>query len=114
LAGTLVESMLARDQSIWSASPRRWRSVRSSRRHTPAACQSRNRRQQVLPLPQPSSAGSRAHGVPVRSTKRIPARAARSATRGRPPRSFGGSGGSRGAMAAHSSSGTIFIWPYLH
>jgi hypothetical protein len=54
-AGTLVESTLARDQSIWSASLRRWSNVRSSRRQTPAACQSRSRRQQVLPLPHPSS-----------------------------------------------------------
>jgi hypothetical protein len=56
-AGTLVESMLARDQSIWSASPRRWSSTRSSRRQTPAACQSRSRRQHVGPLPQPISVG---------------------------------------------------------
>jgi hypothetical protein len=54
-AGTEVESITARDQSIWSASLRRWSSVRSSRRQTPAACQSRKRRQQVLPLPHASS-----------------------------------------------------------
>src|SRR6266487_2328929 len=106
-AGTLVESTLARDQSIWSASPRRWSSTRSSRRHTPAACQSRSRRQQVLPLPQPSSAGRSDQGQPLRRMKRMPANALRSGIRGRPPRAWEGGGGSRGATSAHSSSGTI-------
>src|SRR6266540_2494898 len=106
-AGTLVESILARDQSIWSASLRRWSSTRSSRRHTPAACQSRSRRQQVLPLPQPSSAGRSDQGQPLRRMKRMPANALRSGIRGRPPRAWEGGGGSRGATSAHSSSGTI-------
>ncbi len=81
-AGTLVESMLARDQSIWSASLHRWSSVRSSRRHTPAACQSRSRRQQVLPLPHPSSAGRSDQGQPLRRMKRMPASTLRSGIRG--------------------------------
>jgi hypothetical protein len=55
LAGTVALSALTRDQSIWSASPRRSSKVVCSRCQTPAACQSRSRRQQVIPLPQPIS-----------------------------------------------------------
>ena len=43
----------------------------------PASCQSRNRRQQVIPEPQPNSCGSISHGMPLRSTKRIAAACAR-------------------------------------
>jgi hypothetical protein len=51
----------------------------------PASCQSRNRRQQVMPEPQPSSCGSISQGMPLRSTKRIPVKQARSGQRGLPP-----------------------------
>jgi hypothetical protein len=44
--------------------------------------------------------------MPVRSTKRMPFSAARSSTRGRPPRGCGGTGGSSGATTAQSSSDT--------
>jgi len=54
-AGTLAESSDARDQSIWSACPSRSSSTWCTLRHTPASCQSRRRRQQVIPLPQPIS-----------------------------------------------------------
>jgi hypothetical protein len=68
LARTLNESRLARDQSSrpWrlNFSSSRW----CSRCQTPARCQSRNRRQQVTGLPQPSSrVGSSRQGTPVRS-----------------------------------------------
>jgi hypothetical protein len=105
-AGTLAESSDARDQSIWSASPSRSSSTWCILRHTPASCQSRKRRQQVMPLPQPISCGSISQGMPLRSTNRIPVSAARFATRGRPPLGLGGSGGSNGSMIAHSSSGS--------
>jgi hypothetical protein len=59
-----------------------------------------------MPLPQPISCGSISHGMPLRSTNRIPLSAARLATRGRPPLGLGGSGGSNGSMIAHSSSGS--------
>jgi hypothetical protein len=72
----------------------------------PAACQSRSRRQQVMPDPQPISTGSRSHGVPVISTKGMPVNAARSGRHGRPPRGFGLSCGSSGPNAAQSSSET--------
>ncbi len=56
---------MTRDQSIWSAARKRARSTSCSSSHTPAACQSRRRRQQLIPLPQPISWGSRSHRKPV-------------------------------------------------
>jgi hypothetical protein len=104
LAGTLEASRLARDQSIASASPKRSSRTRWRRCQTPAYSHSRKRRQQVTPLPQPSSWGRYSHGSPVLSTKMMPVSAARSGMRGRPPLGLGGSGGSSGAMASHSAS----------
>ena len=102
-------SMQARLQSIRSAS-RNWRSnSRCRRSHTPAACQSRSRRQQVTPDPHPISAGSISHGMPVRRTKRIPVNAARAGTGGRPPFGLGGTGGSIGSMISQSASGKIGV-----
>jgi hypothetical protein len=103
-AGTLPASKDARVQSSCSASPRRSSSKRCSRSHTPACCQSLKRRQQVIPLPQPISSGSISHGMPVLSTNRIPLKAARSETRGRPPLDFSPVGGSNGSIACQSSS----------
>jgi hypothetical protein len=105
-AGTAAASKLARDQSIWSAAPKRSSSAWCSRSHTPACCQSRSRRQQLIPLPQPISAGKYSHGMPVRSTKSSPVNACRSGIGGRPPLGRGGRGGSSGATTAHSSSVT--------
>jgi hypothetical protein len=104
LAGTLEPSRLARDQSIWSASPRRSSRTRWRRCQTPARSQSRKRRQQVIPLPQPSSWGRYSQGSPVLSTNRMPVSTARSETLGRPPLGLGGSGGSSGAIASQSAS----------
>ncbi len=105
-AGTVEASTAARLQSSWSASRNRLSSSCWSRSQTPAACQSRKRRQQVMPLPQPSSCGSMGQGIPERSTKMIPARHARSGMRGLPPFGFRLSGGSSGAITVHNSSGT--------
>ena len=96
----------ARLQSIRSASRKRRSNSRCSRSHTPHACQSRKRRQHVTPEPQPSSNGSICQGMPVRSTNRMPVRAARAETRGRPPRGINGSGGSSGSIITHRESGT--------
>ena len=104
LAGAKALSTLARLQSILSASPRRSNSVWWRRAHTPACCQSRKRRQQVTPLPQPISWGNISQGMPLLSTKMIPLKAARSGTRGRPPFGLGGSGGKSGAMMSHNVS----------
>ncbi len=97
-------STQARLQSIRSASRNRRSNSRCSRSQTPAACQSRNRRQHVTPEPQPSSMGSMAHGMPERSTKRMPVSAARAGTGGRPPCRRIGAGGNSGSMIAHSES----------
>ncbi len=105
-AGTLAESSEARDQSNRPASLSRWSKVWCKRSHTPAPCQSRNRRQHVIPLPQPNSWGSISQGMPLFKTKIMPVSAARLLMRGRPPLGLGGSGGKSGSMTAHSSSVT--------
>ena len=106
LARTLTESRLARLHSMAASSPNQFSSVSCSRSQTLTACQSRSRRQQVVPLPHPSSFGRSRHGQPVRSTKTMPPRTARSGTRGRPPFGLGCSFGSSGSMASQRSSGT--------
>ncbi len=88
-AGIEQESRHARLQSSRSASASRWSSTQCKTSHTPCSCQSRNRRQQVMPEPQPISGGSSSQGVPVRSTKMMPVSTARSGSRGRPPRGRG-------------------------
>ena len=105
LAATAALSSEARLQSNSSASASRSRRVRCRRSHTPAACQSRNRRQHVMPE-HPNSTGSIVQGMPERSTNTIPDNAVRSSQRGRPPRRLDGSAGSSGSIAAHSSSVT--------
>src|SRR5215213_1129224 len=103
-AGTLAESKEARSHSMRSAWPRRFKSARCSSSHTPPSCQSRSLRQHVEPDPHPISLGSISQGMPLFSTKMMPARASRSGTRGRPPLGLGGSSGSRGSIASQSSS----------
>ncbi|PXW28331.1 hypothetical protein SAMN05445871_3952 [Paraburkholderia caballeronis] len=101
---TLAASRLARSQSIWSCSRNRRSSARCSCSHTPAACQSRSRRQHVMPLPKRSSCGRSSHGMPVCSTYRMPSKAARSSTvRRRPPFGDGVNTGISGSRAAHNS-----------
>ena len=97
-------SIAALVQSMASARPRSFSKVCQIFFQTPACCQSRRRRQQVMPLPHPISRGRYSQGVPVLSTNRIPVRQARSDTRGRPPLGLGGSGGKKGWMRSHNSS----------
>jgi len=111
IARTLVESTTARDQSILSAAFSRSSSTRCRFFQTPACCQSRSRRQQVMPQPQPSSCGSDSHGRPVLRTKTTPVSTLRSSSGGRPPRRVlfrrrGNGGGSSGSMISQSSSVT--------
>lgn len=106
LAAIEEESTQARFQSMRSASCGRRSSSWCSRVHTPASCQSRNRRQQVMPEPPPISRGSISHGIPERNTNRMPVRAARDDTRGRPPLGFGRSGGNNGSTINHRESGS--------
>jgi len=77
-ARTLLESTTARDQSMRAATCNRRNNSRWSFSQTPAFCQSRSRRQQVMPLPHPISKGRSRQAIPVLSTKRIPVSAARS------------------------------------
>ncbi len=100
---TVAPSTLARLQSIWSCSRRRLSRAKCSRSQTPLACQSRRRRQHVMPLPKPSSLGRSSHGIPVCRTNKMPFSAARSSTRGRPPLVEGSTTGSSGCNAFHSS-----------
>ena len=90
--GLIPESLLCHDGHLFTGSipmgsaSRSWRSSSRCRHcHTPAACQSCSRRQQVTPDPHPISAGSISHGMPVRSTSRMPVNAAHDGTGGRPP-----------------------------
>ncbi|MDR8737388.1 hypothetical protein FEP94_04140 [Burkholderia pseudomultivorans] len=101
---TLSASTLARPQSIWSCSRNRRSIARCSLSHTPAACQSRKRRQQVMPLPKPSSCGRSSQGIPVCRTYRMPFSAARSPTaRRRPPLGDGVNIGINDSSATHNS-----------
>jgi hypothetical protein len=97
-----------------SSRPRRRNSVskaRWSRFHTPARCHRASRRQQVLPEPQPISWGNIFHGMPLRSTKRIPVSTARSGMGVRPAcwRLRGRRLGSKGSIRVHKSSSTS-VW----
>jgi len=97
-------SMAEQDQSIASAIPNSSSRASHIFCQTPVICQSRRRRQQVIPLPQPISLGRYSQGVPVLRTNRMPVRQARSVTLGRPPLGLGGSGGMCGSIRCHSSS----------
>ena len=112
-AGTVALSRAVRLQSMWSALPSRSNRARWIRPHTPACCQSRKRRQQVMPEPQPISCGSISQGMPERSTNTMPLSAARSGIGGRPPFGFGRGDGNSGATTDHSSSetrGFAILW----
>ena len=98
--------MHARLQLIRSAARRPRSNSWCNPSQTPASCQSRRRRQQVMPDPHPFSSRSISHWMPVRSTNRIPVSAARSDIRGLPPRDRGGAGGSSGSMIDQSASET--------
>ena len=102
--GTLAPSMLTRLKSSLSTLRSSPRSARCRPCHTPAACQSRSRLQQVMPLPKPNSWGSSSQGMPVRSTKRMPLKACSSLSRGRPPLAEGVTTGSNGAIFLYSAA----------
>ena len=105
-ARTEALSTTARDQSILSAACSFARRPWCSLSHTPALCQSRKHRQQVMPLPQPISFGRSSHPMPVLRTKRMPVRALRFGTGGRPPLGRGFGGGNNGSIIFQSSSVT--------
>lgn len=76
-ARTEVESMTTREKSIRSAARNFASRISCSRSQTPACCQSRRRRQQLMPDPQPISEGSSLQRIPLLSTNSIPVSAAR-------------------------------------
>jgi len=76
-ARTELESIGAREKSIWSAPRSSLSKTRWIWFQRPAFCQSRSRRQQVMPLPQPISWGRYSQGMPVLRTNKMPVNAAR-------------------------------------
>lgn len=108
-ARTEALSTTARDQSILSASWSLSSKTRWIRLHTPRFCQSRNRRQQLIPDPYPSSRGSISQGIPLRSTNRMPDNTLRLSKGLRPGyrrrRRLGG--GSNGSINTHNESSKI-------
>ena len=105
-ARTDALSTTVRARSSW---PRRRSSASSTswiRCHTPALCHATSRRQQTVPDPQPISRGSMFHGMPLRSTNRMPVRTARSGIGLRPAyrRFRGGRTGSTGSIRTHRAS----------
>ena len=77
-------SATTREKSTLSAPRNLSSSTRCSRLHTPARCQARSRRQQVIPEPHPISCGSISHGIPDCRTNRIPVSTLRSSSGLRP------------------------------
>lgn len=106
LARMLEESAEARLQSIWPRVPSSSRKTRCSCCHTPAACQSRSRRQHVMPQTPKTSRGTASHWMPVFNTKMIPRKQARSSAGGRPPLGRGRWGGRSGCTRCHKASET--------
>ncbi|MGF6666194.1 hypothetical protein QF000_007927 [Paraburkholderia atlantica] len=108
-ARTDDESTAAREKSSSPASRNLASSSSCNCFHTPAFCQSRKRRQQVDPEPNPNLVDRSRQRIPVLSTNRMPFRAARFETGNRPGyflrRGFGA--GSNGSISVHNSSSTI-------
>lgn len=103
------ESTAARERSIWPVARNLSSSNSCSWSHTPAFCQSFNRRQQVASEPKPSRVGKWFPRMPVLNTNRMPLSAARSGTRRRPGSLFtrGFAAGSNGSISFHKSSSMI-------
>jgi hypothetical protein len=108
-ARTDDESTTAREKSILSAPRSLFKRVRWTVSHTPALCQSRRRRQQVMPV-HPISRGKSSHGMPVFKTNRIPVSTARLSLGFRPGyrrrRRFTGK---CGAITPHNASSKITL-----
>ena len=107
-ARTEDESTTAREKSIRSACRNLLSNTWWILSHTPAFCQSRKRRQQVIPDPKPISRGRSSQAIPVLRTKSIPLRAAWSEIGFRPGyRNLRFFFGINGSMICHSSSLSI-------
>ena len=107
-ARTDDESTTARQKSIWSARRNLLNSTLCILSHTPAFCHSCNRRQQVIPQPQPISCGRSSQPMPVFRTNNMPVRAWRFETGFRPGyRNLRFFSWINGFMISHNSSLTI-------
>ena len=107
-ARTEAESTIALEKSILSASRSLLSKTWCILSHTPACCQSRSLRQQVIPEPQPISLGKCSQPIPVFNTNNIPVKAARSETAFRPGyRNLRFRLGNIGSMIFHNSSSNI-------
>lgn len=95
LAGTSEESVIRSLARSRPCSPSSWTKCCSRRWKTPWACQSRRRRQAVMPEPQPISRGNSCHGMPVRRMNRMAVSTRRESRRFRPPLGRGGGGGNK-------------------
>ena len=102
--GTLAPSMQARLKSSLSAPRNSVSNAKCRRCHTPALCQSRNRLQQVMPLPKPNSWGRCSQGAPVRSTNRMPFKTCSSLSLGLPPLGEGLATGSNGSILLYTAA----------
>lgn len=102
-------STTARDQSIWSARLSWAKRTSWIFCQTPASCQSRSLRQQLIPDPHLISWGKSSHGMPVFRTKRMPVRAARFSMGLRPGnrKRLGLGDGRSGLISDHNSSERI-------
>jgi hypothetical protein len=107
IARTDELSAITREKSSRSA----WRSLASKMRcslsHTPACCQSRARRQHVMPEPHPISLGSISQGRPDCRMNMMPVKIRRSSSRFRPAGVLrGGGAGNKGFTISHNASST--------
>jgi hypothetical protein len=98
-------STIARDQSIWSARCNSSSSRSCNLSQTPTFCQATNRRQHVMPDPQPISWGKSSQAMPVFSTNKMPVNASRLPTGGRPPLGDFFNRGKIDSQIFHNSSG---------
>jgi len=104
-ARTVALSTAQRPKSIWSAARSLAKRISWIFCQTPASCQSRSRRQQVMPEPQPISCGSISHGIPDMSTNTMPVNVARGGKDLRPGWHFlRGLTGMCGLIISHNSS----------
>lgn len=106
-ARTDEESAITREKSRRSALRNLAKRMRCSLSQTPACCQSRARRQQLMPEPHPISLGSISQGRPDCRMNRMPVKTRRSSRRFRPAGDLcGGGDGSKGSTISHSASST--------
>lgn len=97
-------SITTRDQSIRPFLPSLLSKYRWILSQISFSCHSRNRRQQVTPLPYPSFSDNICQGIPERRTKMIPAKQFRSGIHGRPPFGWGGLAGKNWEISSHRIS----------